>query len=105
MNKVEATEYLEKFLAQGGKVYAIIRHVARSGMSRNIGFVGFKPGDADPYHLTYRMSVAMGVKCHTIKGYDVLRVQGAGMDMAWHTVSRAFGDKVANDRSKYGGIL
>ena len=105
MNMVESKSFFDKFFAEGGKIYAIIRSVSKSGMSRYISFIGFKSGDSYPYFLTHHMSNVMNIKCYTVHGMDALKISGVGADMAFMTVYRVFGEEVANDRSKYVGIL
>lgn len=61
-------------------VYAIIRKVSASGMTRYIDFYAYRKGRLEP--LTYRMSVCLGWRLHD-KG---LVVGGCGMDMVFHTV-------------------
>lgn len=101
----DSREFLQKFIAEGGKVYAIIRSVSKSGMSRTMSFVGIKPGDPDMWHLTHRVAQSLSKKTVRVRGSDAVRVNGCGMDMCFYTVYTAFGMEVAKDHSKYGGIL
>ena len=89
----ELRDSLSKAYKEGGKpvVYCVIRKVAASGMSREIGFFVFtKTG---PHWLNYYISELLGLR----RGKnDGLVVSGAGMDMGFHVVSavssKLFGD-------------
>lgn len=89
--KEEQAEVLSKTfraLAQGGKVtvYALVRKTARTGMSRRIDFFVIEPasGFQRSYlrRITYSVSKTIGWPMND----DGLKVDGCGMDMAWHTV-------------------
>lgn len=81
--------------AHNGKttVYSIVRHVSSSGLSRRIDFLIFDhvPGtgrsEVRPWWLTGSFATLLGWKTHRDRG---LIVQGAGMDMAEHTVDCIF---------------
>ena len=85
-----AKDRLSKFVSKGDTIYAIIRSVAKSGMSRNIDFYVIK--DNQPIYLSASIAITLG---WPMKG-DYVHVSGCGMDMAFHTVyslsSRLFGD-------------
>lgn len=87
----EQAEVLSKTfraLAHGGKVtvYSLVRKIARTGMSRRIDFFVIEPasGHQRSYlrRITYSISKITGWKMND----DGLKVDGGGMDMAWHTV-------------------
>jgi len=76
-------EELINLLGDSKTVYAIIRHVSASGMSRIIDFYVIK--DERPYWLSGCISMVTGFKLD--KSDRGLRVYGCGMDMAYHVVS------------------
>lgn len=76
--KTEAIEQLKKILAPGDTVYAIIRKVSKSGMSRTIDLYG-----KDYMYLTGYISQALGWRRDKS---GALKVTGCGMDMVFHTV-------------------
>ncbi len=65
------------------KVYAIVRHVAPSGMSRLIDLLIFKGGQ--PLYIGFHAGRVLGWTYDRDRGG--LKVGGAGMDMVFHTVS------------------
>lgn len=70
-------------LLEGKTIYAIIRHVSPSGMSRIIDFYAIN--DNRPYWISSSISEVTGFKLD--KRDRGLRVHGCGMDMAYHVVS------------------
>lgn len=67
------------------KIYAIVSHVARSGMSRRFSFYAIDSDErADHYlaWLTYHIAAVLG---DSLKN-DALPVAGCGMDMGFHTL-------------------
>lgn len=66
-------------------VHAIVRSVAKSGMSRVIDLYTVD-ADGDLVRVT-PLAAALGIGTWA-RGRDGIRVQGGGMDMAWHTVYR-----------------
>lgn len=87
--KQEAIEKLRKLAPPGTKIYGIVRHVARSGMSRTIDF--YVPG-IDAYgaksmqYLSGYLATVLDWK-RTDQG--AIKVSGCGMDMIFHTVYSA----------------
>lgn len=77
---------LRKLLRPGDTVHSIIRSVSRSGMSRRIDFYVFKTekGHVEPYYLTGYMDGLGIVKLS--RNRQGGRVDGCGMDMAFHCV-------------------
>lgn len=65
-------------------VYTILRRVSASGMTRAISLKVIKDGEL--YDITYAVSQALGEKCAVVDGYNVIKVQGVGMDMGFHLV-------------------
>jgi hypothetical protein len=77
----EAIEKLREWLSPGDTVYTIVRHVARSGMSREIGVVLMK--DGVDLHPNYSVAKALGERQGKNDG---VIVGGCGMDMGFHLV-------------------
>lgn len=90
----ELLDSISRAYKEGGKpvVYCVIRKVAPSGMSREIGFFVFtKTG---PHWLNYYISELLGLR----RGKnDGLVVSGAGMDMGFHVVSAVSSKLFGND--------
>lgn len=88
--QVQTAKELRPLFRPSKTVYAIIRKVSASGMTRYIDFYAYRKGRME--RLTYRMSVCLGWRLHD-KG---LVVGGCGMDMVFATVdslSRTIGLK------------
>lgn len=69
------------------KIYAIVKHVSASGMSRRFAFYAIDSDERTDHYmawLTYRIAVVLG---DTLKD-DALPVSGCGMDMGFHTLDR-----------------
>lgn len=64
-------------------IYTILRHVSRSGMSRVIQLVTFDKQN-QPLYLGWSAAKAMGWKYDD--NHSGIKVNGAGMDMGFHTV-------------------
>lgn len=92
MTKDEALARLHELLKPGDTVHTILRHVARSGMSRRISAVKIGP-DGDTFQLDHLIE-AIGL-ARTGK-HEGLIIGGCGMDMGFHLVyelsSRLFPD-------------
>lgn len=67
------------------EVYTCVKHVSRSGMSRNINFYCFeKTKDGIQKHwLSYKIA---GLCDYPLNNDDTLKVQGCGMDMCFSVV-------------------
>lgn len=82
----ESIAELRKHFPKGSTVYLILRHVSKSGMSRDIAPIAFlknKPDDAR--YLWWHVSRVLGWRAIT-GGHDAVRVEGCGMDMGFHLV-------------------
>jgi len=77
LEREEARKELLTILKPGDTVYCILRHVSRSGMSREISF---RTVDRD---VTYLFALVGDYRRGTRDG---LKVQGAGMDMGFAVV-------------------
>jgi len=86
-DRQQAIEELRKLLPPGTTVYTVLRHVARSGMSRDIDVYAFScdGGEAQPHWLSHLVAKATGFAFTDRR--DCLRVPGCGMDMGFHVVS------------------
>lgn len=82
----EAMDSLRRWMPKGTRVYTILRHVSRSGMSRDISLVVFPEGAKYPIHPNYAVAKALGWRLVTRNGSDAIRVGGCGMDMGFHLV-------------------
>lgn len=76
----EAAENLREWFPVGSTVYTILRHVSRSGMSREIGVLA-SLGDGDFRHPNYAASKVLGWR---LGRSDSVKVSGCGMDMGFH---------------------
>lgn len=86
----EQIDNLREWFPKGSTVYTILRHVARSGMSRTIGVLALLPGKGTPdfRHPNYAVSVVLGDRLDTSNGRDGVRVSGCGMDMGFDLAYR-----------------
>lgn len=78
----EAIEQLRFLLNAGDTVYTTVRHVARSGMSRDISAIIQREGRIED--ITYLVARAINNKMNRDNGG--VRMQGAGMDMGFSLV-------------------
>jgi hypothetical protein len=74
----------DHYLAPGDTVYTLVRHVSTSGMSRDISLFVAQGGEI--VDVTYYAAHAIGWRLVERNGRRAIRVQGAGMDMGFHTV-------------------
>lgn len=80
--KQKAIEYLLEYLKEGDKVYTIVTHVSKSGMSRSIKCLFLCDGSIlDRSHL-----VAKVFNLPLDKSNGGVKVRGCGMDMGWALV-------------------
>lgn len=80
----EALDHLRKSCPQGATIYAIVRHVSRGGMSRDLSFYAIV--DGRPQWLDGWLSVALGYR-RVYGARDSLRIGGCGFDAAHHVIS------------------
>lgn len=73
-------DLLHKWLKPGSKVYTVLRHVSRSGMSRRIDLYTIVDGEMQ--YLSHAAAVVMGDP----RPNDGIKVGGCGMDMGFHLV-------------------
>ena len=79
-----AIDHLRRVLQPGQTVYTILRHVSRSGMSRDISLVIVQDGKLTD--ITAWAGEVLGYRRTDRHGSWALRVGGCGMDMGFHTV-------------------
>lgn len=115
-NYDKLSEYDQKMLKKvyhnilDGQIYADIKSVSRSGMSRRIAFYTVEPGEkSNPYYskpyisrITNYIAWLTGwIPCGEYKSHgkhmvdDGLHVSGCGMDMIFHTLYSALGHENA----------
>ena len=86
----QSRERLLSILKPGDTVYTILKHVSRSGMSRDICPIAIV--NNEPVYLGYSVAALIGWRCDD---QDV-KVGGCGMDMGFHLVytlaAALFGD-------------
>lgn len=82
MSENDAVRELRKLLKPGSRVYCVLRHVSRSGMTRLIDFYTIRKGEMR--YLTGYIGEALGYA--RSKTDDGLIVRGCGMDMGFHVV-------------------
>src|SRR3990167_8547827 len=67
----------------GDTIHTILRHVSRSGMSRNISPVLLRDGDT--LHLSRSVAVILGLP-NAAGSWDAVKIGGCGMDMGFSLV-------------------
>jgi len=85
--KAEAILHLRDVLRPGDTVYTVLRHVSRSGMSRNIDL--YYMADGHPQWISAYVGHAIGSP-QSMKNWQRsqgLTVGGCGMDMGFHIVN------------------
>ena len=78
----KATQELRAILKPGNKVYTILRHVSKSGMSRSISMFVVKKGER--LDITYWASRVLEDRID--QKNDGIVITGAGMDMGFSLV-------------------
>ena len=88
-SKAEAADTMRRYLQPGSVVYATVRTVSRSGMSRRIDLYAIAPpvdgfGHGQPWlaRLSGFAARALGWPCND----NGVKVDGCGMDMRFHLV-------------------
>ena len=81
-DKAESLKSLRKLCPPGTEVFTILRHVSRSGMSRDISL--YVMADGQPVDITWHVSKVLG-QSMARRGHAV-KVGGCGMDMGFHLV-------------------
>lgn len=83
--KEEQIQRLKEWMPKGTTVYTILRHVSKSGMTRDIGLVVFQKGHEYPIHPNWSASKVLKWPLKT-GSHDAIRIGGCGMDMGFHLV-------------------
>ncbi len=78
----QAREDLRKLCPPNTTVYTILRHVSRSGMTRDLDLYVME--DNQPRRITYSACLASGQSYN--RNAEAMRVGGCGMDMGFHAV-------------------
>ena len=81
--QAESLARLQELCPPGTTIYTIVRHVSRSGMSRNISL--FVMVDGTPEPITFHAARVLGWPSVNRPEW-ALKVGGCGMDMCFHTV-------------------
>ena len=76
----EASADLFELLEPGDTLHTVLRHVSKSGMSRDIDV--YKLVDSEAIWLSWKVARLLDEPMHN----DAIRVRGAGMDMGFHLV-------------------
>jgi len=95
MSEVKEKTYIQTVLEnlpQNTRIYSIVRHVSKSGMSRLIDF--YVMVDNRPMWVTPAIRDLLGY--NQDKQTSALKVSGTGMDMCFHVVY-SLGSKLHND--------
>lgn len=91
-------------------VYTFLRHVSKSGMSRDIT-LKIVDKDGTLRDITYTAALALGEKPRDNYGRRVIRVGGCGMDMGFHLVYSlswalySTGDLAADNANDAGYVI
>lgn len=91
-DKAKALENLTRWMPPGTTVYTILRHVSKSGMSRDISLLVVLPdggagADRVFIHPNWAAACVLGSRLVSAHGNDALRIGGCGMDMGFHLVN------------------
>lgn len=86
LERSESIERLRELFAgdEFPKIHTITRHVSASGMTRDISLIYVKGGAI--FNITYSAALALGWPLRDKSGNRAIKVEGAGMDMGFHTV-------------------
>ena len=79
----DACEKLRKLIQPGDKVFTILDHVSKSGMTRHIR-IKLISKDGTTYDPNYLVAQALDMR--QAKRGDGIVTQGCGMDMGFHVV-------------------
>ena len=76
-------ERLREVFPIGSTVITVVRHVSASGMSRAVQVLGTDPETCEIEDYTHLL-ISAGLR-KRFGNHPGVRVNGYGMDMAWHT--------------------
>lgn len=96
MENEEQIARLREWFPKGSTVYTIVRHVAKSGMSRTIGVVALsvQDGTVENRHPNYATAEVLGLRLD--KKHEGVKISGCGMDMGFEIAYR-LGQKLYGD--------
>ena len=80
LEKKESLEQLQGIIKPGDTIYTVLRHVSRSGMSRNLDCYIME--DKQPLRISYLVAKALGYPTNDSE----IKVFGCGMDMGFSIV-------------------
>lgn len=78
----EATAFLRERIKPGETLYTIVRHVARSGMSRKISALQLEGAQ----HWDWSLKIGKAIGMPVDRDLGAVKVGGCGMDMGFHLV-------------------
>ena len=81
--RAESLQQLREWMPRGSRVFLVLRHRSRNGMSREIGVVVFRDGHA--LHPNGNVAETLGLR---VGKRDGVLVRGCGMDMGFDLVRR-----------------
>lgn len=67
------------------RLYTVLRHVSRSGMTRDISVMAVAK-DGQVWNVSYYAGLLLGWQVRDTLGSRTVRVSGCGMDMGFHLV-------------------
>lgn len=79
----ESLSTLRQWIKPGDTVYCVLRHVSRSGMSRDISPLVIQNGEHR--YLAYHVARVLGLR-DVAGAHDAVRINGCGMDMGFELV-------------------
>lgn len=82
--RVQSLEYLRGILPPKTEVLTLMRHVSKSGMSRDIAVLVLIDGALR--NITWDVAQATGEPCIDSRGYTAIRISGVGTDAGFQLV-------------------
>lgn len=80
----DVIETLRQWAPKGTRIYTVLRSVARTGMSREIGVVVYDPTEGNFRHIDSMTAHIVGLP---LGKRDGVRVPGCGMDLGFWLVA------------------
>ena len=80
----DAIAQLRQAFPVGSTVSTVVRHVSQSGMQRAIVVLAIDTDSGEIVNVSWQVARALGWSLHS--KYDGVKVNGCGMDMAFHLV-------------------
>ena len=88
MDKNIAEKGLRRLAPEGKTLYAIMRHVSRTGLTRHVSIVGIGDESPMPFQLNGYISEYLGIPLTMPGGMTALKVGGCGFDAGDQIVRR-----------------